>query len=236
MLKENVSETQANDFVVSGAFLFFLGMGMIELSENQKEDEREAVQKEHGPNLNNVVNYTASHAIKYVESKGHESSLPPPQEDAIPQGKRKGFWHHINWDLFIRLFSIWFASAVILFVIIVGLSVLENPDNLFVAAVSKTDVASLFFSLVLSTALEQVWQTNSSQKRSMLILVAELMLAFVGICLYLFFTIIHMFPSDPPNKYLSFQFGANLGFIISSFFLTVTNFLLRSYEGMEVIE
>ncbi len=180
---------------------------------------------------------TALAAIRIVEA--NETNLPPDTpQNAFPPQKHasnhiKHWLNHIDWNTFLRVFSVWVFSAILLSCVILGLTALDNPDHLFTTAVSKTDTASLFFSLVLATTLEQVWTTKSTKSGIRLALLANMLLSFLGLFIYSIFTVMLKFPTDPVNRYLGRQFEVNLAYIISSTLFVIINLLLSSWTDKE---
>lgn len=90
----------------------------------------------------------------------------------------------VNWDEFIHLSLTWFVSAFAIAAVLVILSLEEQSTNLFYDVINRIDTLSLMFSLVLSAALEQMWNHKKS-KMFQYTLAGELILVIGGLIWYL---------------------------------------------------
>lgn len=138
----------------------------------------------------------------------------------------------IDWNEFWHLFVIWVVSGFFVFIVVLVLSMAEDPEKLWVHLISRVDTLSLMFSLVLSAALEQMWSPRKvfGYKFTQF---AELFLAGVGLVFYLGYSLIMYY--DQKNTYLNTCFNVNLTYIILSIFFVIVGFLTRSVIEKEKV-
>lgn len=156
--------------------------------------------------------------------------------DLVEQGEQIEHIEHIrktviDWGEFWHLFCGWFISALIIVVVLTILTMAERSQNIPRDVILRLDTLSLMFSLVLSAGLEQVWN-NKKQWIYKLTLYAELALAFIGLALYLYYSISKVL--DPENPYLQERFGVHLFYIITSIMIVITGFFSRACLDKEV--
>lgn len=126
---------------------------------------------------------------------------------------------------FLHLFISWLISGGVVFAVLICLAMAEHSTNLVVDVIKRIDMLSLMFSLILSAGLEQVWNGRKSLPYKMT-QVLELALAFVGLMLYLFYSLLVLY--DPTNVYLQERYYVNLCYIVLSIIAVIVGFIARA--------
>lgn len=126
---------------------------------------------------------------------------------------------------FMKMLMIWLACGVTIFIVLIVIEMLNDPEDLIRNVVMRTDTISLVFSLVLSAALEQIWNGKDNVKYRVS-QVIEIMLAAIGLILYTAYSFMEKLV--PENSYYTGRMWVNIVYIISSILCVIFGFLMRS--------
>lgn len=132
--------------------------------------------------LKNIAQ-TAQTALQYVAESENPSNHPqvPTAKGTESKIKRKKI---VNWNEFLHLFFTWLISAFAITAVLVILSLEEQSSDLLHDVINRIDTLSLMFSLVLSAALEQMWNYKKGNLFQCT-LAGELILSISGLIWYL---------------------------------------------------
>lgn len=169
-----------------------------------------------------VGNTTAAKAVLNV-TQG-ENIVTPPKVSKF------------SWNEFFHLSLTWVFSAFTVALVLFVATLYRHPEKLFYDLIVQIDTLSLMFSLVLSAALEQVWN-NKQQLRFKITQFLELALAVFGLVWYLSYSIdesINQLVETPAMSLSeSTLFAVHLGYIIISVIVVMVGFVIRSFENLE---
>lgn len=170
---------------------------------------------------------------KQNEKKKCTNSTSMWAVDLVEQGEQIEYIRKavIDWREFWHLFFGWFISALVIIVILIILTMAERSQDIPRDVILRLDTLSLMFSLVLSAGLEQVWN-NKKQWIYKLTQYAEIALAFIGLALYLSYSLLNVLDSE--NPYLQERYGVHLFYIITSIIIVNAGFFARAYLDKEV--
>lgn len=140
-----------------------------------------------------------------------------------------------NWEEFRHLSLTWFMSAFAIAVVLIILSLEEQSTNLFHDVINRIDTLSLMLSLVLSAALEQIWNYKNS-KIFQYSLAGELILVISGLVWYLVCSIHEIQVRNPlyegtVNSVFIERFGVHAVYIVLSTCCVFVGFLARVSVG-----
>ena len=156
-------------------------------STNTNEEKKTGNNKWH-------ITQTERDALKFVTENESQTNDKTQMSKKTNQGRKRE--KKVNWDEFIHLSLTWFVSAFAIAAVLVILSLEEQPTNLFHDVINRIDTLSLMFSLVLSAALEQMWNHKKS-KMFQYTLAGELILVIGGLIWYLVCSIHEIQLKDP---------------------------------------
>lgn len=177
---------------------------------------------------------TGKEALRFVTE--NESTANEPNKVKKRSNKEH---RNVNWDEFIHLLLTWLISLFAIAGVLVILSLEEQSTDLFHDVINRIDTLSLMFSLVLSAALEQIWNHKKS-KLFQYTLAAELILVIGGLIWYLVCSIHEIQQKDPNftgniNPVYIERFWIHAIYIALSIFCVIIGFLSRvSVEQEEV--
>ncbi len=173
--------------------------------------------------MSRMTPYTSQHAVMHVSNKEKDK----PQSQTYTKSNKDNF---IDWSEFGRMILSWFVSGFVIFVILLILTMADKSTDLWKDTILRIDTISLFFSLVLSATLEQVWN-NKKQIKYKITQIGELILSTLGLIMYLTYSLWNIY--DPCNPYFTNQFAINLIYIIISTVFVIIGFLIRAIVEKE---
>lgn len=160
------------------------------------------------------INQTGKSAVNHVESF-EKANL------------KISIWSCFDWGEFLHMFLVWLVGALIIVLVLVGITVFDQPSDLPYAVIMRLDTLSLMFSLVFSAALEQIWYNRKGIKYKMT-QIAEVLLSFVGLIFYLVYSVMEKI--SPNNSYYVNRYNFQLIYIIAVVVVVVLGFLARAYK------
>lgn len=171
---------------------------------------------------------TAKEALRYVEDE---------EKTTARKSKKMGNRKTVDWDEFMHLSLTWVISAVAIATVLLILALEEGSEDLFHDIINRIDALSLMFSLVLSAALEQIWNHKDS-KMFQCTLAGELILVIGGLVWYLVCSIHEIQLRDPSSKVnvdpvFIERFRVHAAYIVLSIVCVFVGFFARVSVGQE---
>lgn len=170
-----------------------------------------------------------AHKKKKKKKNSVYTNLGQRAVDLVEQGEKiiRSTANNVDWGEFGHLLLTWIISASIIFIVLLILECVNDPKDLFTEVILRTDTLSLMFSLVLSAGLDQVWNNKKNWKYK-LTLCGEITLSFVGLILYLSYSLIEILDKENPYLQTQSRLWIHSSYIIISTIVVICGFYVRA--------